>query len=179
MKKVFLFLFVALSACVLTSCQDIKDLYNEIENMVIQESLNQLADEVGIENFELPECEDLAIEFEYNEEEDISKLELEITEPVCELSEYKDQLVGYVEDALNKYVDADLITDFEPEIIEDGYQWVYSYENTLEDGTVSEVIVNVVLKEVEGNFVLDLQLENLGDIFASIKNSIEEELEQE
>ena len=51
-----------------------KDLYNEIENMVIQETLDQLADEVGIENFELPECEDLAIVFEYNEKEDISKL---------------------------------------------------------------------------------------------------------
>ena len=147
--------------------------------MIIEESVNQLASEVGIENFELPEYKDLSIEFEYDKDSDVSKLELEITEPECELSEYKDQLVGYVEEAISEYVDTDIIDNFEPEVIEGGYQWAYTYENVLEDGTVEEVTISIVLLEDEGDFVLDLELANLGDIFASIKNSIEKELEQE
>ena len=178
MKKILVFLITMISAILLTGCQDIKDIVNEVKNLVIEESVNKLAEEVGIENFELPEHKDLSIEFDYNEESDVSKLGLEITEPTCELSEYKDQLVGYVEDALQEHVDLEDIVDFEPETIEGGYKWQYTYEKELEDGTYEEVSVSIVLKEVEGDFVLNLELENLGDIFASIKESIEKETQE-
>lgn len=178
MKKILVFLFTLISAFLLTGCQDIKEIVNEVENMVIEESVNKLAEEVGIENFELPEHKDLSIEFDYNKESDVSKLELEITEPECELSEYKDQLVGYVEDALQEHINLEDFPDFEPETIEGGYEWFYTYEKELEDGTFEEVSVSIILKEVEGDFLLDLQLENLGDIFANIKESIEKETKE-
>lgn len=175
MKKLLASIAIMCFAFFLTSCNDIREIVNEVENMIIEESLNQLTKEVGIEDFALPEYEDLDIDFEYDESKDVSKLDLEIEKPNCELDEYKDQLVGYVEEAISEYVDPETV-DFEPTVVENGYVWEYTYEKELEDGTIKEVVVLVELfKDDEGDFELKLELTNLGDIFASIEEEIEEE----
>lgn len=179
MKKIITVITLALFAIFLTSCEDLKEIVNEVENIIIEESLNKLTEEVGIEDFVLPEYEDLSIKFEYEEENDYSKLELEIEQPKCELEEYKNQLVSYVEQALSEHVDIEEIDSFEPTEIENGYLWKYTYDKVLEDGTIKEVVVEVELTKDEGDFELDLELTNLGDIFKSIKEDIEEETQNQ
>lgn len=178
MKKIFVSITILMFAFLLTGCDDIKEIVNEVENMIIEESLNTLAEEVGIEGFELPEYEDLSIEFMYDQESDISKLALDIEKPGCEFDEYKNQLVGYVEDALSDSVDVETV-DFEPTPIENGYLWEYTYEEELEDGSTKEVVVLVKLVNDQGDFKLDLELTNLGDIFASMQDQIEEGTQEE
>lgn len=178
MKKLLTCVAILMFSLGLTSCDDIREIVNDVENMIIEESLNALANEIGVEDFVLPEYEDIDIEFEYDQEQDVSKLELEIEQPNIELDEYKDQLVSYVEDALSEYVEVDELVGFEPTKTETGYVWNYSYEETQEDGTIKEVVINVELLEDEGDFLLNLKLENLGDIFSSIEKEIEEGTEE-
>lgn len=176
MKKIFTCAFVLMCAFFLTGCQDIKEIVNEVENMIIEESMNQLANELGVEGFALPEYEDLSIEFTYDNEEDISKLGLEIVQPDCTLEEYRDEVVNYVEDALKEHLNEDDLSLFIPTEIEDGYEWSYNFDKTSEDGTVTNVKVNVQLTQDEnGDFDFEVELENLGDIFSAIKDKIEEE----
>lgn len=178
MKKLLSSIVILMFAFCLTGCQDIKDIVNEVENMIIEESLNALTAELGVEGFELPEYEDLSIEFSYDEENDLSKLNLEIVQPDCEFEEYKDQLVGYVEDALSEYVEVSELEGFEPTATLNGYVWEYSYDEVLEDGTVKEVSVMVELIDNNGDFSLNLALKNLGDFFSKVEEEIETETEQ-
>ena len=117
----------------LASCEDISDTIKEIKKVAVTEAMQGVASELGVDNFELPECDDVQVNIIYNEENDFSELSLNFVEATCSIDEYKDELVNYVEEAVNEYISSeglDDIVNFEPVKTDDGYLWEYSFTST-------------------------------------------------
>ena len=100
MKNLLLSLFSFVLLFTLASCDDLWETVNEIKKIAITETIDVLTEELGVENFEIPECESLGLEIKYDEENDKSEIVLKIEKPEVELSEYKDDLITYIEEAL-------------------------------------------------------------------------------
>ena len=59
MKKLFAIILCVISGFALVSCNDIKETINELKKIAISETVNVLTDELGIDDFYIPECETL------------------------------------------------------------------------------------------------------------------------
>lgn len=178
--KIFVCLLSAVFMFSLASCQQISDTINEVKKIAIEESLNILTNELQIENFELPECKTLHLALDYEEENDVSCLELSIVEPECELSEFKDDVVKYIEDAVKNNFDAEEIMDiisFEPEEVENGYRWEYDFTKTNENGEETEISIIVNLKDFEGDYVLGFEAIGVGNILSEVLEKLESDVE--
>lgn len=177
-KKILLLVFSISLLFGLASCKDISDIIKEIKKMAITESMGMLADELGVEDFVLPECSELDIAINYSKEEDKSSLKLDIVEPTCTLEEYKEDVVLYIEDAISKYVEDENITEsfeIEPVEIENGYKWAYSFEQTNEEGIVETVSFDIILVESDNTFNFDIEFVGVGDILSKVNEYIENE----
>lgn len=171
MKKLLLSLFSFVLLFTLASCDDIRETVNEIKKIAITETIDVLTEELGVENFEIPECESLGLDIKYDEESDKSEIVLKIEKPEVELSEYKDDLITYIEEALP----ADVLESesLEPVQIENGYKWEYTFTKANEQGEEVEYVVEVLLTEENGDFALDFGLIGAGDISELIKEELE------
>lgn len=171
MKKLLLLIFSLFMTFTLVSCDEIKETVNEVKKALIIETVDSLTEELGIENFEVPECEALNLDLKFDVETDKSDVVLTIEKPVIELSEYKDDLVNYIAQALPEEV---LENDsIEPVEVENGYKWEYSFTETNDEGEEVDYSVEVLLTEVDGNFYLDLGLIGAGDISQLIKENLD------
>ena len=96
MKKILGLLLTVVSIFTLASCNEIKETINEVKKIAITETVNVLTDELGIDDFYIPECETLNLGINYDSSLDKSEVKLEIINTEYEVSEYKDQLVDYI-----------------------------------------------------------------------------------
>ena len=173
MKKLFAIILCVISGFALVSCNDIKETINELKKIAISETVNVLTDELGIDDFYIPECETLNLGINYDSTSDKSEVSLEIINTECEVAEYKDQLVDYIEEALNESGGLFDSSDFEPVEVENGYEWNYSITLTDENGSLYDVVFDVLLTKVDNDICLNVSLEGAGNIKDLIKEQLE------
>lgn len=160
----------------LASCEDISETIKELKKLAINEAMQGVAGELGVEEFKLPESDDINIHASYEEETDLSVLSLNFVEPTCSIDEYKDELVNYVEDAVSKYISEEGILDevsFEPVENGTGYLWEYSFTTVNEDGVEETVSASLHLTKNGEDFALGLEIAGLGDLFSKALEEIE------
>lgn len=175
MKKITKVLMVALCALCLvsmTSCKAIK----KAKVAVVEKTLSTVASKAGIENFELPECEDVKFKMQNDTKNGNLGVELDIVNPECTLDEYKDQLMGYVEEAIIENAGLteeeleEVMGVVKPELIDGGYRWSLESLDP-EEFEDSPVDFEIILINNNGTFELRIQASGLTEILGELEGA--------
>lgn len=169
-KKVLMVALLAIGLVFATSCKQIKKAKVQAVETVLSKSLEK----VGIENFDLPECEDIKVKFENNTEEDHIALNLELVQPKCTLEEFQELILdcmvaSVLNNAEEEVTREEILEVITPKKIDGGYSW--SLENFQEEtGDITEQDVNfeILLLEKDGNFVVSAKFDGIMALISSL-----------
>lgn len=170
MKKLYRFFLMVLCLVSLASCQEIK----KAKVAAVEKTLSAIATNVGINDFELPECDD--VNFKLNKDSELGSLgiELDIINPESDINEYRDQIIDYIEQAvvanseLSSSEISSFMDDLKPELIDGGYRW--SLDSIDQDKyELPDFDFEITLIDSDGTLELMVQISGIDGLFDNVE----------
>lgn len=170
MKKMYSFFLMIICLVCLAGCQEIK----KAKVAAVEKTLSVVATNVGINDFELPECDD--VNFKMNKDSELGSLgiELDIINPECDINEYRDQIIDYIEEAIvaNSELSSSEISSFmddlKPELIDGGYRWsLDSIDKEMYE--LPDFNFEITLVDSDGTLELMVQISGIDGLFDNVE----------